>query len=269
MKRNTLLTATCLVLGLTAASTGHAHRAWMLPSATVLSGENVWVTVDAAVSNSIFYFEYHPLGLDGLIVKAPDGAGLEPQNQAQTRYRSVFDVELTQEGTYTVEIRNDGLFGRYNLNGEAKRWRGSLDTLTELPADAKDLELTESQRRMQVFVTRGAPSFETLKPVGQGLELVPLTHPNDLFVGEQAQFRFTIDGEPAKELDITLIREGIRYRDQVEERVITTDAEGIARIDWTHPGMYWLETQVETSSKLPQVGERRLGYSATLEVLPL
>ena len=88
MKRNTLLTATCLVLGLTAASTGHAHRAWMLPSATVLSGENVWVTVDAAVSNSIFYFEYHPLGLDGLIVKAPDGAGLEPQNQAQTRYRS-------------------------------------------------------------------------------------------------------------------------------------------------------------------------------------
>lgn len=269
MKRNTLLTATCLVLGLTAASASHAHRAWMLPSATVLSGENAWVTVDAAVSNSIFYFEYHPLRLDGLTVRAPDGTGLTPQNQAQTKYRSVFDVELAQEGTYTVEILSQGLSGRYTQNGEAKRWRGSVDTLSELPADAEGLELTESQNRMQVFVTRGAPSFDSLKASGEGLELVPVTHPNDLFVGEQARFRFTIDGEPADGLDITVIREGIRYRDQTEEQTITTDAEGIARIDWSHPGMYWLETQAETSSRLPQAGQRRLGYSATLEVLPL
>ncbi|MET0445126.1 MAG: hypothetical protein ABW151_11185, partial [Pseudorhodoplanes sp.] len=35
-----------------------AHRAWLLPSATVLSGDgDLWVTVDAAVSNHQFYFE--------------------------------------------------------------------------------------------------------------------------------------------------------------------------------------------------------------------
>ena len=33
----------------------NAHRAWVLPAATVLSGENAWVTFDAAVSNDIFH----------------------------------------------------------------------------------------------------------------------------------------------------------------------------------------------------------------------
>ena len=43
-----------------------AHRAWMLPSATVLSGDEVWVTVDAAVSNDLFYFEHFPLRIANL-----------------------------------------------------------------------------------------------------------------------------------------------------------------------------------------------------------
>src|SRR3546814_18506893 len=30
-----------------------AHRAWLLPSSTVVSGDDVWVTVDAGVSNDL------------------------------------------------------------------------------------------------------------------------------------------------------------------------------------------------------------------------
>ena len=45
-----------------------AHRQWMLPSATSLSGTESWVTVDAAISNDLFYFEHHPLQLDNLVV---------------------------------------------------------------------------------------------------------------------------------------------------------------------------------------------------------
>src|SRR4051812_47665795 len=32
-----------------------AHRMWLLPSATVFSGTDGWVTVDAAVSNDLFF----------------------------------------------------------------------------------------------------------------------------------------------------------------------------------------------------------------------
>lgn len=52
--------AAALVLSLPIAA--QAHRAWLLPSATVLSGKDVWVTVDAAVSNDLFFFERHRCG---------------------------------------------------------------------------------------------------------------------------------------------------------------------------------------------------------------
>src|SRR3546814_1162763 len=38
-----------------------AHRAWMLPSSTVVSDDDVWVTVDAAISNDLFYFEHNAM----------------------------------------------------------------------------------------------------------------------------------------------------------------------------------------------------------------
>ena len=47
LSRKWLVLALCIGLPISAAQ---AHRSWMLPSATVLSGDDVWVTVDAAVS---------------------------------------------------------------------------------------------------------------------------------------------------------------------------------------------------------------------------
>ena len=51
-----------------------AHKAWLQPSQTVLAGNNPWITVDAAVSNDLFYFNHVPLRLDNVAVIAPDGS---------------------------------------------------------------------------------------------------------------------------------------------------------------------------------------------------
>ena len=45
----------------------------MLPSTTILSGDEPWVSVDAAVSSDLFYADHNPMRLDGLSVVAPDG----------------------------------------------------------------------------------------------------------------------------------------------------------------------------------------------------
>ena len=269
MKLKTLTTTAALVLGLTTATVTQAHRAWMLPSATVLSGENAWVTVDGAVSNSLFYFEHHPLNLDQLEIRGPRGSQVEPQNKASGKYRSIFDAELALDGTYTFEIYNQGLFGSYTLDDKRYRWRGTAEELSDIPDDAEDVRLSEVDRRMQFFVTKGAPTSDSFQATGQGLELVPVTHPNDLFVGETAEFRFYLDGQPVEGLEVLLIRDGIRYRDQVEELLLTTDADGQVGIDWQKPGMYWLEVEAERPSHQLEGATRRLGYSATLEVLPL
>ncbi len=247
-----------------------AHKAWLQPSQTVIAGTNPWITVDAAVSNDLFYFNHVPLRLDNLVITAPDGSKVEPQNSATGKYRSVFDVELKQQGTYRIATVNSGLSASWDVDGKPKRWRGTVATFaTEVPKDAKDLKVSQSVGRNETFVTNGSPNETALKTSGEGIELVPVTHPNDLFAGEKATFKLHIDGKPAGALDIEITRGGTRYRNAQEEIKVKTDANGEFSVTWPEAGMYWLETGTEDDkTSLPQAKQRRLSYVATLEVLP-
>lgn len=278
-----------------------AHRIWMLPSATVLSGEDPWVTVDAAVSNDLFYFEHFPLRLANigaddegppaagakapkgkggpggrrggrpadLVVIAPDGSTAEAQNGSMGRYRSTFDVHLKQKGTYRIAAINQMLTASYKSGGETKRWRGTADALAkEIPADTEDLRVTESYNRVEVFVTSGKPTDTALKSTGQGLELLPITHPNDLMVGEMVKFRFVADGKPAGNMMVKVIPGGIRYRDKLGEMDFKTDSDGVLSFKVEAPGMYWLNASVSDLPSTIDKAKRRVGYVATLEFLP-
>ncbi len=247
-----------------------AHKAWLRPSQTVIAGADPWITVDAAVSNDLFYFNHVPLRLDNLVITAPDGSKVEPQNAATGKYRSVFDVELKQQGTYRIATVNSGLFASWDVDGKPKRWRGTAATFaTEVPKDAKNLQVSQSVGRNETFVTNGSPNDTALKSTGEGIELVPVTHPNDLFAGEKATFKLHLDGKPAAGLEIEITRGGTRYRNAQDEIKVKTDANGEFSVTWPEAGMYWLETGTEDSkTSLPKARQRRLSYVATLEVLP-
>ena len=220
-----------------------AHRQWMMPSSTVLSGNDQWVTVDAAVSNDLFYFEHVPMRLDGMTVIAPDGTQGKIENPSTGRYRSTFDVHLTQKGTYKIETAGNSVMASYKLNGEVKRVpRGTTKEglAAALPKGATDVKTSESSNRNEIFVTVGEPTKTVFKPTGVGLELVPVTHPNDLVAGEAATFQFLLDGKPAAGLAVAAIPGGIRYRDSLEQMNLKTGADGKVTITWPTPGMYWL-----------------------------
>ena len=266
-----LLARTTVALALAAGLTlpAAAHRTWMLPSATVLSGQDPWITVDAAVSNDLFYFEHVPLRLDGLQVITPTGGEGKAENQATGKYRSTFDVHLDQPGTYKIAMAGGGIMAFWEENGQRKRWRGTAETFAkEVPANAEKLQVTENSRRMEIFATAGKPTDAVLKPTGKGLELVPVTHPNDLFAGEAATFQFVLDGKPAANLDVSVIPGGIRYRNDLGEMKLKTDKDGKLAVTWPQPGMYWMEAEVEdTNTSIKQAAKRRASYNTTLEVL--
>ena len=259
-----------------AAVPASAHRQWMMPSSTVVSGDDVWVTVDAAVSNDLFYFEHQPMRLDAMKAWAPDGTEAAIENKSTGRYRSTFDVRLTQRGTWRIGSATDMLLGSYELNGKTERLpRGTTaaNLAERLPAGATNVKTAEANNRNEIFVTVGEPTTSLFKPTGKGIELAPVTHPNDLFSGEAATFQFLLDGKPAAGLPVTVIPGGIRYRDQLGQMDLTTDAEGKVAVTWPEPGMYWLN--VTTPQVEREEGEggaspplaRRASYVTTLEVL--
>src|SRR5690606_40626488 len=155
----------------------------------------------------------------------------------------------------------------YVLGTETKRWRGpQAELATAIPKDAKDVKISQNQRRVETFVTRGAPS--ELKTTGQGLELAPISHPNDLVASEPARFRLLLDGKPAAGLEVEVAQGASRYAAQPVEQKVTTGADGAFEIKWPGPGMYWIEASVRGGPATIPNATRQVGYSATFEVLP-
>ncbi|VTU19440.1 DUF4198 domain-containing protein [Variovorax sp. RA8] len=246
-----------------------AHNAWLLPSTTVLSKGDT-ITVDAAVSNDLFVANHAPLRLEGLQIVAPDGNLIKPENEARLKHRSVFDVPVAQPGTYRIAVLNNGVFASWKdkATGQNKRARGTPETIAkEIPADATDVNITQSAGRIETFVTVGKPS--ALKPIGQGLELVSTGSPTDLVKGEKSTFTLRIDGQPAKDLEVTVTAGNTQYRDKLSEVQLKTDDKGQFSVTWPSAGMYWLDASTRDSkTTVPQAKERRLSYAATLEVAP-
>jgi uncharacterized GH25 family protein len=212
-----------------------AHRQWILPAQTTLDEAGSYVTVDAAVSEGLFDFDAFPLKLDGLTITGPDGQPVQPENVSAGKRRSTFDVKLDKPGTYRLALVTNGAMGSYMLNGEQKRFRGSE---AEVPKEATDVRVTHMEGRIESFVTAGEPSAVT--PVGKGLEIVPLTNPTENVVGTPARFRALIDGKPAPDIDITIVPGGGRFRANLGDTSVKTDAKGEVTVKWSQPGMTWL-----------------------------
>ena len=242
-----LLAVAAMGVALALPMTASAHRGWIVPSATVLSGD-VWVTFDAAISNELFYPDHNAMRLDGLVVTAPDGSVDKIQNGSTGKYRSTFDVALTKPGTWKIGSASQSVMASYTENGEVKRFRGSPeDFARQVPAGAADLKTIKSFNRNEAFVTRDKPTTEVFKPTGKGLELVPITHPNDLVAGEAASFKFLVDGKPAADLEVTIAEGGSRYSPRPDMKV-KTGADGVVKFTLPDAGMYWINATVRTGA---------------------
>lgn len=259
--------AAATLMALAFAPAAHAHRAWLYPSSTVLSGAEPWVTVDGAISNTLFYADHVAMRLDGVTATGPDGAPVSLENGATGKYRSTFDVKLAKPGTYKIANASETTMASYTLGGETKRWRGAAAELAgAVPKEATDVKVSTNSRRIETFVTAGAPNTAALKTTGKGLELEPITHPNDLVASEKASFRLLSDGKPAAGVEVELVLGGVRYREKGPEWKVTTGPDGVFEVAWPEAGLYWLEASKRTTDAAGVTHGQ--GYVATLEVLP-
>jgi hypothetical protein len=270
MKQFTIAIA---LAGITCAA--QAHRPWMLPTSTFIETDReAWVTIDGAVSEGLFDVDHMPLRMDGLTVTDPDGVTAPAPAATVGKFRSSVDLKLPKNGTYRITLAAVNVMGSYKLNGEMKRFRATEQTAAkEVPAGATEVKTTTMVQRQDTFVTANKPTTGALKPVGAGLELVPVTHPNELRAGEKATFRFQLDGKPLPNFPFSMIPGGVKYRGTLGEVRLTTDAKGEATFTLPAPNMYWLSAAYPANAARGPGAEgpaeaKRYSYSATLEILP-
>lgn len=299
MKRLLLLAAASALL----ATPAIAHNAWIKPSATTVSGDDGWVTFDAAASTDVFNADHNPMQLEQIKAFMPDGAEAKLENAMRGRYRSTFDVHLTKPGTWRVGTLSMGVTGTYKLDGKDYRvggrggpppgaqgagpggapgaqrpagpgGPGANTNVTMVPggpefappAGATDVKLSMTANRYDVFVTLGNPT--PIKPSNKGLEMQPITHPADLIADEPGKFRFLVDGKPAANIEVEVVPDGRRFRDSQGAITVKTDAKGEATVKWPSAGLYWLRAVYnDETSPRPGIAGRRFQYSATLEVM--
>lgn len=254
------------VLGLMAAApAAMAHSQWLLPSATQVEASTnpqrpTYVTVDAAVSNTLFFADHNAMRLTNIQVTGPDGAAVEIESASTGKLRSTFDVKLETAGTYRVAAASKMTIATWKDGADTKVFRGTEeDFAKQVPANAPELKVSRTYGRVETFVTAGKPS--EIKPVGQGLELFPLQPTTDFVVGDKAKFRVLMDGKPVAGLKIKVTPGGVRYRGDLGEQTVTADANGDIAVDWKFGGQYYLNTsypprpEADEDDHAPQGGQ--------------
>ena len=130
------------------------------------------------------------------------------------------------------------------------------------------VELTLSSRRVETFVTNGAPTRDRRRRA-RASSWFRVTHPNDLYSGEEITFKLMDNGKPAANVEVTLIAGGDRYRDEAGELKLKSGADGTLKFTLENAGMYWLEAESQGQTTMEGKTLNSMStYVAVLEVLP-
>ncbi|MGY8872847.1 MAG: DUF4198 domain-containing protein [Pseudomonadales bacterium] len=255
-----------------ASASVQAHPMWILPSEFSTSGDaSQWLTFDVTASHAVFGFD-KGVSADNIEVTSPDGDQNPLDSFFKGHRRSVFDLELTQEGTYRIQGQRPPFYFTSYKSGKrdtAKRMMADkVNAKEKLPANARDIKTELIDMSTVVYVSRNAPSDTVFKPKGKGFELTPITHPNDIIQGEEANFILSQNGEPAAGVEVEITPGGTRYRNDRNSIKITTDASGEVNFTPEQAGPWLMYAELTAPSESSLADEVWSARYLTFEVIP-
>jgi len=262
-----LLPAALLGLLATALS-ADAHTPYLAPASfEPMHGD--LVTLDAAFGEDFFVPEV-VFDHSEFRVTLPDGRSVPADSVHRLKTRAVIEHQLAAgPGTYRFSSgeRLGAMFRTWEIDGKQESTR---DPAKPMPAGAKLLAHYQSLSLSEAYVTAGAPTQAALKPYGKGLELVPATHPSDLYTPERFDFRIDYDGAPLAGQVVEIHRATGDRDSQKPVATLTTDAQGKAGFAPAQAGTYLAliryRGQAPAGAAAPMYG---YNYTLTFRVLDL
>ena len=293
MRRAAGWAALVVVVAATQASAGHMPY---LEPKTFGPRRDV-VTVEAAMAEeaTLFLPDFTIRGSGDYAVTDPSGATKKIEGVTTLKELAIFEASTPTEGTYRITsgeragrsgklAKIDGIWRNVRPAGgpprppeggapPAKPPEGAAPPSNgpiaeeQIPAGA-EVMTTQAYLKADVYVSRGAPTATALKPTGQGLEIVPVTHPNEAFAGEAFKFRLLVDGQPLANAPFTVSKAREGYEPQRFTTGGAAGADGAASITLAKPGVYVIQVQnpVRVEGQPPVPASKALTTTLTFEV---
>lgn len=244
-----------------------AHTPYLAPN-TFAPRAGETLALDAAFAETFFVPEA-VFDNSRFTVTGPDGkqTALDTVHVLKTRAVAEHTLPKGLDGTYrfSTGLRPGALFRTSELNGKQE---SSRDPAVKIPAGAKVVSNFQSQTIAETYVSVGAPNRAALQPQGKGIELVAVSHPNDLFVGENFDFTVQYDGKPLADQKVE-ITEAVWTSDRKPQvTTVLTDAQGKARFKLERAGTWLALTRYRTKAPAgAPVDEYSNSYTLSFRVL--
>lgn len=215
-----------------------AHTPYLVPSDFApRAGQTI--ALDAAFAETFFTPE---VAFDGspFSVTTPGGRETSPDavHVMKTRAVAEYTLPANAKGTYRLSTgpRPGALFRTWEIDGKRESTR---DPAVKIPAGAKVISDFQSLTLAETYVSVGAPDRTALAARNKGLEFLPVTHPDDVYVGEPFVFIVQYDGKPlaGQKVEITEAVWTSDRKPHVER--LTSDGQGKASFTPKGPGT-WL-----------------------------
>ncbi len=216
--------------GLTAAATAHAHYPWLMAS-SFTPAEGRAATVYPAWGHAFPFEGFMASDRVGSVeIVSPDGKKTALEASGASGY---ITPELRQGIHVVLASQKSGFFTRTKQGSKRQSKEGLSDVIA----------CSYSSNNMKAILNVGQGKGAMDRQFGQPLEIVPLSNPADLKVGDYMDVKITVRGEPyggmvfASYAGFSTVG---AYAYTVE-----ADDQGKASIRILHPGQWLVRAKVE------------------------
>ena len=219
------------------------HQQWILPNFFYTNDESPWLGIEHTSGDQRFV-SGHGSGTF-LSITHPEGWRMgRPSSVFVGQTRTVGEIKLREPGTYRIETDQPAQYvAEIEVNGK-KRWVGK--SKDQLPGK-KIIQSTHRWSQTTTFVTVKEYTRGVLEATGAFLEIVPVTHPNKIFVGKPFLVRVLSRGESVPDQEVQVYSETDSGHDAT--LVAVTNADGECELIFPSPGMYLLTANLRQDAK--------------------
>jgi uncharacterized GH25 family protein len=227
------------ILALCIASPCCAHQKWLWPNRYFVEKAPVWLSFDVTWSDVAFAAE-KGVGDQPLSIVGPIGRRESPARIFIGKTKSTAETELTKEGTYRFEAVDPlKYWTRVERNGD-EQW---LDKAKDEVRNEKVTRADLYWAKAVAYVTVGKESELQPPDKTDPLDIVMLTHPNQLRVDSPIKLRVLSYGKPLPRAEIKMFSPDSTGHEP--GKIINTDDQSMGETRIEKPGQYLFTCEVE------------------------